>query len=109
MVAISTFIVPGMLTLLFGTDETHLRRSAEFGGLVGRFVGDEAKLRKHSVAYAVHKARAGLCGECAFEVHVDATGNRHEGGRARGTLDVPAPRGWDNLQLPWQLDASAIL
>ena len=53
--------------------------------------------------------RAGLCGECALKVHVDATGNSYEGGRARGTLDVPAPRGWDNIQLPWQLDASAIL
>ena len=42
------------------------------------------------MAHAVHKARAGLCGECAFEVHVDATGNRNEGGRARGTLDVVA-------------------
>eukprot|EP01048_Picozoa_sp_COSAG05_P036887 COSAG05_NODE_16876_length_336_cov_109.447257_1_plen_61_part_10 len=61
------------------------------------------------MAYAVHKARAGLCGECAFEVHVNATGNRHEGGRARGTLDVPAPRGWDNFQFPRQLDASAVL
>ena len=65
--------------------------------------------QKHPVAYAVHKAKAGLCGECALEVHVDATGNRNEGGRARGTLDVPAPRGWDNFQFPWQFDASVVL